>query len=417
MWALVDCQSFYCSCERVFRPSLENKPVVVLSNNDGCLIALTPEAKALGFRMGAPYFKVAGALKKAGVTVFSSNYSLYADFSRRVIATMNSLVPEVHQYSIDEAFIPFLPAMAAQAEQVGWALHDQVRQWTGIPVRVGLGPTKTLAKLANRWAKKASRVLLLDFNSDQLEDILERTEVENIWGIGRRLAERLRSKNIRTARQLRDMDSKTAKKTLNVLAQRTILELQGIQCMEEDQVSDRKTLFNSRSFGRSVVDKEELKEALAYHCSIAGERLRADGLVAGSLSIYIATGWHIENPFQAGITVSLGGHTSDTLAFIQAAHKALDNCFRSGPEYKKAGILLQDLRAPGKMATDIFDPPQQDSRRRGLMAALDEINGKYGRGTTWIAAQGSPKASWHMNQNLKSGRMTSSWEELPVVKS
>jgi DNA polymerase V len=303
----VDCQSFYCSCERLFRPDLADKPVVVLSNNDGCLVSVTPEAKALGFRGGDPYFKVAAALKRAGAAAFSSNYTLYADLSRRVMATMQSLAPEIEQYSIDEAFVPFSEALAVQAEEVGWALHDRVRQWTGIPVRVGIGPTKTLAKLANHWAKKITRVLLLEPGSPQLEELLETTPVGDIWGIGRRLAARLEGQGCFTAKQLRDMPDKTAKKIFNVLGQRTVLELRGIQCIEEEAPTARKSLFNSRSFGQPVTEKEALKEALAYHCSIAGERLRSEGLTAGSLSIYLATSWHIEDSFQTGATIDLGG--------------------------------------------------------------------------------------------------------------
>ena len=415
LWALVDSESFYCSCEKLFRPDLAGKPVVVLSNNDGCLVSLTPEAKALGFKMGEPYFKVAGLLKKAGAAVFSSNYTLYADLSRRVMATMNSLVQEVSQYSIDEAFIPFSPAMAAQAESVGWAIHDRVRQWTGIPVRVGIGPTKTLAKLANHWAKKNSRVFQLELDSGKLENILGETPVGDIWGIGRKLSVRLRERGIANARQLREMDDQTAKKLLNILGQRTMLELRGIQCLEEEPPAARKTLFNSRSFGRPVTQKEELKEALAYHCSIAGERLRAEGLTAASLSIYLATSWHIDDSFQTGASIELGGRTDDTQAFIRAANEALERCFRPGPKYMKAGILLMDLGDPKRRATGLFEPPQ-DERRRNLMSAVDEINAKFGRGTTRFAAQGEPDASWHMKRNLKSRNYTTDWEELAEVK-
>jgi DNA polymerase V len=306
--------------------------------------------------------------------------------------------------------------MAAQAETVGWTLHDRVRQWTGIPVRVGLGPTKTLAKLANHWAKKISRVFRLELDSDQLAEILDKTSVGDIWGIGRRLSARLEKHGITKARQLLDMDDKTADTFFNILGKRTILELRGVQCLEDEAPVARKTLFNSRSFGRPVTEKEELKEALAYHCSIAGERLRAEGLTAGSLSIYLATSWHIEDSFQTGATIDLGGFTDDTLAFIRAAHTALEQCFRSGPKYMKAGILLMDLGDPKRKSTGLFEPPQ-DERRQNLMSAVDEINAKFGRGATRFAAQGKPDAPWHMKQNLKSDRLTTSWEEFPLVKS
>jgi DNA polymerase V len=414
LWALVDCESFYCSCERLFRPDLADKPIVVLSNNDGCLVSMTVEAKALGFKGGEPYFKVAEDLKRAGVAVFSSNYTLYADLSRRVMASMAGVVPEVEQYSIDEAFLPFSKALAAQAEEVGWRIHDRVRRWTGIPVRVGIGPTKTLAKLANHWAKKISRVLLLDAGSDQLETLLRSTPVKDVWGIGRRLAGKLGEKGITTAWHLREMKPKDAKKLLNVLGQRTILELQGQPCLEESPTI-RKTLFNSRSFGSPVTDKEELREALAFHCGVVGERLRSEGLLAGGLSIYIATSWHVEESFQTGATINLSPPTDDTLAFVKAANQALEQCFRMGHKYMKAGILLLELAPPGRSG-NLLDQPQ-DADRQSLMGALDEINAKYGRGTARFAGQGETDASWHMKRSHKSGHLTTSWGELAKVNS
>ena len=414
LWALVDCESFYASCERLFRPDLAGKPVVVLSNNDGCLVSQTKEAKALGFRGGEPYFKIAEALKQAGAAVFSSNYALYADLSRRVMATMASIIPKVEQYSIDEAFIPFSPALAAQAVDVGWRLHDRVRQWTGIPVRVGIGPTRTLAKLANHWAKKKSRVLKLESGSAELTELLQQTPVKDVWGIGRRLSAKLTEKGITTAWHLRGLKPKAAQKILNILGQRTILELQGEQCLE-DAPTIRKTLFNSRSFGKPVTTKEGLREALAFHCGVAGERLRAEGLTAAGLSIYISTAWHIKDSLQTGGTIALARPTDDTMIFIRAAHQALEQCFRAGPKYMKAGVLLLDLAPPGRNES-LLDPPS-DPGRHTLMMALDEINAKYGRGTARFAAQGVPDASWHMKRNLKSGGLTTSWEELPFVKS
>jgi len=414
LWALVDCESFYCSCERLFRPDLADKPVVVLSNNDGCLVSLTQEAKALGFRGGEPFFKVAESLKQAGVAVFSSNYTLYADLSRRVMAAMASVVPEVDQYSIDEAFLPFSPALAAQADEVGWQIHDRVRRWTGIPVRVGIGPTRTLAKMANHWAKRISRVLRLEAGSDQLDSLLRQTPVQDVWGIGRRLSAKLSEKGITTAWHLRELKPKDARKLLNILGQRMILELQGQPCLEEIPTV-RKTLFNSRSFGQPVTMKDDLREALAFHCEVAGARLRSEGLAAGGLSIYIATSWHIQESFQTGATINLERPTDDTLTFIRAAHQALEQCFRPGPKYMKAGILLLDLSPPGQKES-LFDQPPDADRQR-LMGALDEINAKYGRGTAHFAGQGEDEASWHMKRSRKSGHLTTSWDELAKVNS
>ena len=279
-WGLVDCNSFYCSCERLFRPDLKEKPVVVLSNNDGCLIALTPEAKALGFKMGEVYFQVKHRLEKFGVTAFSSNYTLYGDISNRVMRTLETLVP-IEQYSIDESFVPFYPATAIQAMDVGWAIHDRVKQWIGVPVRVGIGPTRTLAKLANLWAKKKERVFKLALGSTELEKILEATPTVDIWGIGRKQSAKLEKLGIRNARQLRDMDTDRALKLLTVTGQQTVFELRGFQCIMEDQMPvPRKTLINSRSFGRRVTRKEDLAQAVTMHCSIAGERLRREKMEA-----------------------------------------------------------------------------------------------------------------------------------------
>jgi DNA polymerase V len=232
---------------------LENKPVAVLSNNDGCIVALSPEAKALGFKGGEVFFKIDKKLEKAGVAVFSSNYSLYGDISRRVMMTMETVVPEIFQYSIDEAFVPILESESAKVCEMGWELHDRVKRWVGVPVRVGIGPTRTLAKLANHWAKKKSRVFQLTLDSPELEDILEKTNVSDIWGIGRRYSQKLEDLGIKTARALRDMELPLAKKLLTVMGQKTVLELRGSQCFVDDlNPPPRKSLVSSRSFGKKV---------------------------------------------------------------------------------------------------------------------------------------------------------------------
>ena len=278
LWALVDCNSFYCSCERIFRPALNGKPVVVLSNNDGCLIALTPEAKALGYKMGDVYHLMQKELKRDKVAVFSSNYTLYGDVSRRVMKTLASVTPVIDQYSIDEAFVPFNKVLAANADEVGWEIHERVRKWVGVPVRVGIGGTRTLAKLANHGAKKKSRVYKLDPGSAEVEEMLGQTPTEDVWGIGRRMSEKLARMGIYNAKQLRDMDLSKAKKFLTVVGQRTVMELRGIQCVMEELPTPRKTMVSSRSFGRRVTKRDDIAQALTMHCTIAGERMRAAGL-------------------------------------------------------------------------------------------------------------------------------------------
>lgn len=419
LWGLVDCNSFYCSCERLFRPDLAEKPVVVLSNNDGCLIALTPEAKALGFKMGDIYFQVRSRLEKMGVEAFSSNYTLYGDLSNRVMRTLETLVP-IEQYSIDESFVPFEPALAVQAVDVGWTVHDRVRQWVGLPVRVGIGPTRTLAKLANLWAKKRTRVFKLDLGTSELEEILEATPTGDIWGIGRKQSEKLARYGILNARQLRDMDTDFALKLLTVVGQRTVLELRGFQCIMEDQTPvPRKTLINSRSFGRKVAKKEDLAEALSMHCTIAAERLRKEKIEAGAISVHMQTSRHTEEPyFYATASVKFSIPTNVTSKIIKAAREALDGCYEPGHGFMKGGVVLFDLQEEGTRQLTLMESiisPDQEKQTR-LMRALDTINDKFGKDTLRYMSQGPNDAFWHMQRKKLSGAFTTRWADLPVVK-
>ena len=399
---------------------MEGKPVVVLSNNDGCLIALTPEAKALGFKMGDIYFQVRHRLEKLGVTAFSSNYTLYGDLSNRVMQTLETLVP-IEQYSIDESFIPFYPATAVQAIDVGWAVHDRIRQWVGIPVRVGIGPTRTLAKLANLWAKKRTRVLKIDLGTEELEEILEATPTGDIWGIGRKQSEKLAKIGISNARQLRDMDTERALKLLTVVGQRTVLELQGFQCIMEDQTPvPRKTLINSRSFGRRVTQKEDLAQAMAMHCTIAGERLRMEKMEAGGLCVQMQTSMHTEEPyFSASASVTIPIPTNITSILIRHALEALDKCYQPNHSYMKGGILLFDLQEQGKRQLTLLESvvSPENERQTKLMQALDKINDKFGRDTLHYLSQGPKDAFWHMQRKKMSGAFTTRWMELAKAKT
>jgi DNA polymerase V len=416
----VDCNTFYCSCERLFRPDLAGKPVAVLSNNDGCVVAITPEAKALGFRGGEVYFKREAEFRRAGVAVFSSNYALYGDVSRRVMLAMESVVPEICQYSIDESFVPLAGALASQAEEVGRVLHDRVRAWVGVPVRVGIGATRTLAKLSNHWAKRISRVLHLELGSGGLEECLEGTPPEDVWGIGGRLGARLRRLGIDNARKLRDMDPAEAGKRLTVTGQRTVLELRGVQCITGDLgPQPRKTLVSSRSFGAKVEDRRELAEALAWHASTAGARLRAEGLLAAGLSIFLDTGYYAEEPFRTGAAAALEPPTSSTLALANAARRALEACYRPGPLYAKCGVMLFDLMtseearaARGGLFAEAPDPRSDD-----LMRALDVINAKHGKGTVRLLSEGSRAPRWAMRRERLSRVSTTDWDSLPCVKA
>ncbi len=418
LWGLVDCATFYCSCERLFRPDLIGRPVAVLSNNDGCLIALSPETRALGYRMGDVYHLLADRLRRDGVTCFSSNYTLYGDISTRVMRTIATLAP-IEQYSIDEAFLPLDRTLALHAPELGQAVRDRVQRWTGIPVRVGLGPTRTLAKLANHWAKKLSPVLLLQAGSPRLEELLEQTPCAEVWGIGRRQSRKLEAAGIVNARQLRNLDPDRALTLLSVTGQRTVYELRGQPCFRpEDTPTPRKTLVSSRSFGRRVTRKEDLAEALAMHAAIAGERLRAEGLVASALSCWAETSRHQETPYHSiGCHVCLPIPTNATFDFVRAAHQALDQCYRPGHAFMKSGLMLfglEDARfRQGTLAEAANEA--RAGRHRALMAALDGINAKYGAGSLRTAAQGNRNAFWKMRREMLSGHFTTRWDDLPWV--
>ncbi|MDR1656836.1 MAG: Y-family DNA polymerase [Deltaproteobacteria bacterium] len=418
LWALVDCATFYCSCERLFRPDLAGQPIVVLSNNDGCVVALTPEAKALGFRRGDVFFKNRSCLLEEGVAVFSSNYALYGDISRRVIMAMESVVPKVSPYSIDEAFVPFPESLAVQAMDVGRALVDRVGRWVGVPVRVGLGPTRTLAKLANHWAKTMGPVFQLEMGTDVLEQILGQTPVEDIWGVGRRLSVKLQRLNVTTAKALRDMEPARAGQIFGVLTEGTVCELRGYQYLKHDLApAPRQTMVSSRSFGRRVTAFEDLAEALAHHCAVIGEKLRREGLKAAGLTVYIGTGHYDAQPFQTGATVTLSRPTNHTGELIKAAGLALERSFQSGHNYLKAGITVFELTEAESQRPTLFGPPPGEAKNNKLMEALDRINGRYGCDTVRYSAQGDLNPDWGLRREKLSDISTTDWSSLPVVTS
>jgi DNA polymerase V len=422
LWALVDCNNFFASCERLFRPDLAGKPVVVLSNNDGCIVARSNEAKALGIGMGEPEFKIRELLRMHDVAVFSSNFTLYGDMSMRVMRTLESIVPEVEQYSVDEAFVPLRGALAANADEIGAEMFRRVRRWTGIGVAVGLGTTRTLAKIASEKAKKDTGVCRLDAQSDFADCILGELPVGDIWGIGRKSDLKLRSYGIYTARQLRDADGALVRKLLGIAGTHTALELRGIPCMDAmDTPPPRKSMVSSRSFGEKVYDKRYLAEALAMHASLAGERLRKEHLEAGGLIVHIRTSRHgVEAFYDETASVTLDRPTSSTRDLIQATARGLEQIFRQGFAYAKAGIMLYDLGAPGSRPGNLLDWVKQKSAAgrsdSKLMSALDAVNQRFGRGTLRFAAEGKHEAPWRVKSDRRSGRVTTAWDELPVVK-
>ena len=415
--ALVDCNNFYASCERLFQPALRGKPVVVLSNNDGCVIARSNEAKALGIEMGEPWFICRKRVDTQGVIVRSSNYTLYGDMSARVMRVLEGFSPELEIYSIDEAFLG-LSGFESRLEAHGRELRARVLQWTGIPVSVGIAPTKTLAKLANRTAKKSPEsggVLALLTHGEQ-EAALARVELTDLWGIASRMAERLKAIGITTPLALRQVDSKFVRAHTSVVMERMVLELQGVPCLSlEDAPADRKMILASRSFGRRVTTRRELEEAVTTFTARAAEKLRRQDLACGRVTTFAQTDrhWPQDRQYAAERSVSLAVASADTGKLNRAAVQALDAIWRPGFEYKKAGIMMTDLGPAREVQGGLFDRPD-DARSVARMRALDSLNARYGRGTVTFASAGR-QPGWKLRTEFISRRYTTNWADLLAV--
>ena len=432
--ALVDCNNFYASCERVFNPGLIGKPVVVLSNNDGCVVARSSEAKALGIAMGAPAFQIQELIKVNDVQVFSSNYALYGDMSRRVMETLAQFSPELEAYSIDEAFLglsghlwspvflkgctlPMLDSISGSPTDLALRMRATVRRWTGIPVSVGIAETKTLAKVAGELAKKAPSGVLDMTASGARSDVLARIPVEDVWGVGPSTARFLQGRGIRTALELRDADVRWVKDHLGVVCVRTVLELRCERCIPlEQHAKPKKNICVSRSFGRRIESLEELKEAVASYVTRAAEKARRAGRAASSLAVFIHTSpFGSEPPYGNTSEVSLPVPSSDTGELIQYALGILDAIFRKGHRYSKAGILLNGLVPASLVQGDLFDHRDRGRCSR-LMKAMDQLNTGMGEGTVRFAATGFKKP-WSARFMRRSPRYTTRWEELPIAKT
>lgn len=412
--ALVDCNNFYASCERVFQPALRDKPVVVLSNNDGCVIARSNEAKHLGIAMGEPWHLSKARFAKAGVVVRSSNYTLYGDMSGRVMRTLQNFTPDLEIYSIDEAFLS-LAGFEGRLDTHARELRQTVLQWTGIPVSVGIAPTKLLAKVANRVAKKTpdlGGVLSLMETSAQ-DRALAKLELTDLWGVAGKLAGHLAKVGITTPLGLRDADSRFIRERLGVVVERIVLELQGISCVQLEHIApDRKSIMASRSFGRPIVARNELEEAVATYAARAAEKLRRQKLATANLTVFIHTNRFKteDRQYVAQQTVQLPVATADTGRLISAARFAVSKIWRDDYRYKKAGVMLLDLAPAGAVQAGLFHATD-DERSQARMAALDALNLRFGRGTIAYATLGR-KPSWKLRSELLSGRFTTSWDEL-----
>lgn len=415
IFALVDCNNFYVSCERVFNPALEDKPVVVLSNNDGCIVSRSNEVKALGLPMGKAAFEVRDIFEKHHIEAFSSNYTLYADMSRRVIQTLFEFTPDIEIYSIDEAFLD-LTGKPVPLTEYGRHIQQTVRQWTGIPVSVGIAATKTLTKIANKLAKKSPKAdgVLNLVDSPYLQKALQRIAVVDVWGVGFRTARKLNKAGIFTALDLSRADISWIRQKFGVEGVRTVYELRGIRCYPLQQNPPaKKSLVVSRMFGKNVESIEELTEAVAVYAARAGEKLREGRQAAGVLTVFITTSRFIQKRYFNTAAVEFPVQTNDTAEIIQAALSVLKTIYRKGYVYKKAGVLLHNLVDENKVQGNLFDKADREKSKR-LMRAVDAINFRTNGSLQW-AAEGI-RRPWRAALNRKSPRFTTCWNELPAIR-
>jgi DNA polymerase V len=419
VFALADANNFYVSCERVFQPALEDRPVVVLSNNDGCIIARSDEAKALGFAMGDPYHLNKEQLTRHDVAVFSSNYALYGDMSRRVMETLATFTPEVEIYSIDEAFLNLAGFERRGLTEYARQIRVTVRRDTGIPVSIGIGRTKTLAKIANHLAKaRPDSGGVLDLATADVDEALAGIEVGEVWGVGPRWAKWLQEQGIVTALDLKRADPKAIRRKMTVVGERLVYELNGRPCLPlELMVQPRQGLTMSRSFGQTLTALQPIKEALVQFTGRAAEKLRGQGLMAGQIMVFVTTNrFSASRPFYANsATVRLPYPTDFTPDLVEAATQLLESLYRPGFYYQKCGVMLLDLSPAHQQQSDLFDPRDR-AREAWLMRALDSLNADYGARTVRVGNVGGKRPAWAMRQAFRSPRYTTRWRELPVVR-
>lgn len=418
MYGLCDCNNFFASCERVFRPELNGRPVVVLSNNDGCVIARSNEAKALGIRMGHPYFQIRALVERHGVAVFSSNHTLYGDMSRRVIATLRRLVPAAEVYSIDEAFLDLRGIPLGELDALGHRISRTVRRDTGIPVSIGMAPTKTLAKIASKLCKQYPRLQgsCLMYRPEDIEKVLRRFPIEDVWGVGRRHRKMLQTAGIRTAWDFTQRDATWVRARMNLPGLRTWRELQGEACIDfESAPPARQQISVSRSFAHELTTPDELHTSVATFTSMCAEKLRREGSLCGELTVYILTNRHREElpQYFESETVRPAIATDDTLELVPLATAALQRIFRAGYGYKKVGVIFSELLPKNGAQRDLFDVVDREKHAR-LMEAVDAANHLYGRNKVMVASQGLEPLK--MNRNHLSRNYTTDWDDIITVK-
>lgn len=420
MIALVDINNFYASCERVFDPSLNGKPIVVMSNNDGCVIARSEEAKALGIEMGLPVADLNRRFSRANVEVYSSNYTLYGSMSQRVMRILRNFVPEVETYSIDEAFLDFSAVPSGEQEELAKNIRATILSHTGLPVSIGIAPTKALAKMANRYAKKHCRQVgvKLAATSAEIDCLLQDTEIGDVWGIGRQYQQLLKGKGVKTAADFVRLPDDWVRQHMTVMTERLLYELRGIKAFRWEEVLPcRKNIRSSRAFHERLTRLEELKAPIASHAAACARKLRAEHSLAQAVYVFLQT-----NPFQARdkqyagtVTIPLTVPTSSSQEIVKFAMKGLYKIFRPGYKYQKCGVMLLDLIPDQHVQLSLFD--QRDRQRENrLMNSLDKTNARFGKDVVRYAAQGYGK-HWHLRASRLSPRYTTHVDEIMIVKS
>jgi DNA polymerase V len=423
LFALVDVNNFYVSCERVFQPKLEAVPMVVLSNNDGCAVARSAEVKALGVKMGTPWFQMKELAKAHGIEAYSSNYTLYGDMSDRVVQVLRSFTPNLEVYSIDESFLRIEAVLKqySSAMELGCIIKQQVKDSTGLPVCVGIAASKTLAKLANHLAKKHSQFAgvcdLEAMSKAERYQWMSETAVAEVWGVGKQLSKKLKAQGINTVLDLLQASPQAMRQQFGVVMERLCYELRGVSCLQLEEVAPAKQqIISSRSFGKMVTSLEELSESVATHAARGAEKLRAQDSVTGALIVFIQT-----NPFKQyepqhhRITIPLPDPSDNTLSLTNAALNGLKKIYRSGFRYKKAGVIFNLLSDRPTVQQSLFEDIETKGKSADLMQAMDAINNRFGNAMIRSAASGTQQA-WRMRSGNKSPNYTTQWNELPVVR-
>lgn len=421
VFALVDVNNMYVSCERAFNPQLRGRPVVVLSNNDGCCVARSNEVKALGVKMGTPWFQMKDLVRQHGIIGLSSNYTLYGDMSNRIMTILRTYSPNVEVYSIDESFLSLngMSGLWASPTAMGQDIRARILQWTSLPVCVGIGGSKTLAKLANHVAKKFSLFdSVCDFttmSAARMHWLFVRINVGEVWGVGRRIAARLHDMSIHTVQDLKDASPREIRAHLGVVMERTCQELRGLSCLALEEIAPpRKEIVSSKSFGAMAVSIVELEEAVSSYIARAGEKLRAQRSVCGAVHVFIQTNpFHQQDPqYSNGLTVPLIEPTDDNRILAGAALQGLAVIFRDGFQYKKAGVMLMDLASNTINQGLLFDSPPSREHSVRVMAALDALNQRFGRDAVHLGSAGLTQR-WAMRTENKTPCYTTRWDELP----